>query len=352
MPRAIFASFRIVIGDLMWDDISRIGRAFAFVWLALFMVVMVMLLLNMLLAIIMKHYVQAKDSAGNAQTLWSEAFQVIQRARDERAGRAVSMDKILTSVEKDIRALEALKAMEDEEDAHIEDDDEIELSILGEVMMLEDLQDIYREHNNGTEIGEKQALFLMEAAIEDFYAHNHSAIDMEEVLHLTHKVEYRTLHLIKMSKQLDKKNPCKNEIETMGAFLKDMEAFTDELRSERDGHRSEMDELRTLKQGLLLQMQTRQSLKGDVADGNPMSVNSLRAHGDISHYAWRMGSRYSDDPRHDQEGNDGLDRQGGKEVSLNLEDEHTDDPVAGDMGPLSTNTRQPRTIMDDQFSDD
>merc|ERR1740117_1245892 len=65
LPRAVFACFRMLIGDLMWDETSKVGRVFAFTWISMFMIVMVMLLLNMLLAIIMKHYVQAKDRAGN-----------------------------------------------------------------------------------------------------------------------------------------------------------------------------------------------------------------------------------------------------------------------------------------------
>merc|ERR1719379_2889800 len=100
-----------------------------------------------------------------------------------------------------------------------------------------------------------------------------------------------------MSKQLDKANPCPNEIAAMDEFLKEVEVFTDELRAECNSHRKEVQELRTLKRGLLLQLQTRQSLVAGLgSEEDPSSVNSLLRHGEHSTYDWKLGSRFSDDP--------------------------------------------------------
>jgi len=356
LPRAVFASFRMLIGDLMWDETSQVGRAFAFTWIALFMVVNVMLLLNMLLAIIMKHYVQAKDRAGNAQTLWSEAAQVFKRWRDERYGRTVPLEKILTTLEKEEKAEKLALEDADEEDIHIETDEEIELHALGKVTLLEDLQTAYANHNNGQELFDEQCMLIMEEAITEFYIQHHSSVDMDEVLKLTHKVEYRTQKLNKMSKQLDKKNPCPNEVEAMANFLKEVEVFTDDLRAESDANRREVQELRTLKRGLLLQLQTRQSLLAGTAgsEDDPTSVSSLLARGDYVHYDWKLGSRFSDDPG--VAFGRGVGHADYDDPDAPVDFEHTDQKAldGGPTGPLTsmTQTRQPRYHMDDPLSDD
>jgi len=176
---------------------------------------------------------------------------------------------------------------------------------------------------------------------------------MDEVLKLTHKVEYRTKKLNKMSKLLDKKNPCPNELEAMANFLKEVEIFTDELRSECNSEREAVEELRTLKRGLLLQLQTRQSLVSGGADleDDPTSVNSLLAHGDYAHYDWKLGSRFSDDLRPENSGFDN-DAYNGRGVGLTDDDGlYHDNEAAG--APLSMGqSRQPRYAMDDPVSDD
>jgi len=235
--------------------------------------------------------------------------------------------------------------MSDEEDVIIEDEDQMALDLLGPTMAMDDLKDAYREYTNGGEVGDEQVLGLMQGATEEFYHQNHSAIDMDEVLKLTHKVEYRTKKLNKMSKLLDKKNPCPNEIAAMGDFLKEVEVFTDEVRAEAKCHQEEVEELRTLKRGLLLQLQTRQSLVAGLgnSDNDPTSVNSLLAHGDYSHYEWKLGSRFSDDlPPEPTDPN-----TGGGVGPDGLEDEY-DFGGALSMGQ----SRQPRYAIDDDENED
>jgi hypothetical protein len=346
MPRAVFASFRMLIGDLMWDETSQVGKGFAFAWIALFMIMNVMLLLNMLLAIIMKHYVQAKDQSRNAQTLWSEAAQVFSRWRAERAGKVVPIGKILYVMEKEDRAEAARAAMQDEEDYRIEDVQELELKLLGRIMFTEDLQNSYKEMNKGGEVSDEQLLLLWEAAIEEYYSQNHNAVDMDEVLKLTHKVEHRVQKLNKMSKQFDKKNACPNEVLAYSRFLKDVEVFTDELRAECTSQKQEVEELRTLKRGLLLQLQTRQSLVAGTnnTEYDPTSVTHLLAHGDYVHYDWKLPSRYSDDLKKEPSG-----MPPRPDLDDHEDNEWIDDNVAG---PKAVSTRQPRYAMDDPVSDD
>lgn len=358
LPRALFAVFRMLIGDLMWDETSQVGRLFAFMWICLFMLVNVMLLLNMLLAIIMKHYVQAKYQAGNAETLWAEAYQVYRRWRDERAGLSVSIDKILFVLEQEHKLLKQQALLEDEEDVHIEDEDEIALQELGPVITASDLVKAYAHFSkNGGEVREEQILQLMKDATEDYYHQHHAPLNMEEVLKMTHKVEHRCVKLNKMSKMLDRKAVCRNELESTGDFLKEVETFTDELRAECKTHKHEVEELRTLKRGLLLQLQTRQSLDPAaqrLAHEDPTMVSHLFANGDYCQYDWKLGSRFVGDGArehsHRAHGNAGIivDTRSGHgigdtEISLDFDDGLTG-PKAG--------SRQPRMGMEDAFSDD
>lgn len=320
------------------------------------MLVNVMLLLNMLLAIIMKHYVQAKDQAGNAQTLWSEAYQVYQRWRDERRGHSVGIDKILFVMEKEDRINKAQQMLEDEEDIHIEDEEELELLELGPVVTSGDFVKAYAHlSKGGGEVSEEQILTLMESATTDYYNHHHRALDMEEVLKMTHKVEYRCQKLNKMSKLLDRKAICKNELESTGDFLKEVETFTDELRAECKSHKHEVEELRTLKRGLLLQLQTRQSLdpRTQHADEEDKTlVSALLATGEYSHYDWKLGSRFVGDQAHEhhhanghgesRHGHDGV-----VETEISLDFDGLTGPRGGGGG-----SRQPRMAMEDPYSDD
>jgi len=322
-------------------------------WICLFMLVNVMLLLNMLLAIIMKHYVQAKDQAGNAQTLWSEAFQVWQRWRDERGGRSVAIDKILSVMLKEDRIEAKQQLLEDEEDVHIEDEDELALFELGRVVTSSDVQKSYAAlSKNGGEVGEEQILTLMELAIEDYYGHHHRALDMEEVLKMTHKVEYRCQKLNKMSKLLDRKNQCPNELESTGEFLKEVETFTDELRAECKSHRHEVDELRTLKRGLLLQLQTRQSLDPRLQgaeEEDTTLVSGLLDTGDYTHYNWKIGSRFVGDHAAPQQ--EYQQRGHGEDMGMGIDAEISLDFDGALTGPRG-GSRQPRKAMEDPYSDD
>ncbi len=60
---------------------QEVGRRLAGVWFWIFMLVMVVILLNMLLAILMDTYTEAKQNAGNAQTLQKQISEMIRRRR-------------------------------------------------------------------------------------------------------------------------------------------------------------------------------------------------------------------------------------------------------------------------------
>lgn len=89
-PRAIVSCFRTMMGDFNWEEMSEIGRIEAGIWFMSFMVIVVMLMLNMLLAIVMDAYSEQKATE-DAETLWEEAWQIIQRWNGRRQGKLVPL---------------------------------------------------------------------------------------------------------------------------------------------------------------------------------------------------------------------------------------------------------------------
>lgn len=259
-------------------------------------------------------------------------------------------------MEKEDRLERRLLDLEDE-DVHIEDEEELELSLLGRVVTAADMMQSYATHSKGGPLSEEQILTLMELATTDFYNQHHSALDMEEVLKMTHKVEFRCQKLNKMSKLLDKKNACPNELEATGDFLKEVETFTDELRAECKSHRGEVEELRTLKRGLLLQLQTRQSLDPrlqnleDIQEESATLVTTLMETGESPQYNWKVGSRFVGEgvgpapkkPRSQ------FDQPADVDTEISIDFDDMSAPAGA--GPRGS-TRQPRKAIEDPYSDD
>lgn len=252
--RAIMASFRVLLGDLQWEDISRVGRPEAALWMFSFIVIVMLLLLNMILAIVMDHYGQAKDIARSGDTLWEEAYQIWTRLRMVQKGKAVPISKV-------VAALEAQEKEEaKDEDADSGSDDE-EAEDKRPPMTISDIETIFRQHAPGVhrerdQLGPEQALEMMAAAVQDFYNKNHQSADMDEVMYLSRKVEWRTKKMSRMAKKYETR--AEDEIESLKNLTKELALFTDELRDERQAQRQELEDLRAMKRGLLLQLQASQ----------------------------------------------------------------------------------------------
>lgn len=341
MPRAFFASFRLLLGELMWEDNVRVGRLLALVFTALFMLVIVCLLLNMLLAIIMKHYVEAKDKAGNAQTLWSEAFQVFRRWRMEQKGLCVPIPAILHALIREdqrlakIDELAEMEGLDDEEEELIEE--------LGKPVRIEDLQDAYAAFTGDMEqLPEDQALELLEESVLEYYDQNNVNVDMDEVLKLTHKVEHRTRKIKHLLSQLEQDNQYPNEVEGLRQLLKDFEDATYELQRQKKAHRKQTEELRAMKRGILLQLQSSQAAMADAGNvDDPTSVNSLLSHGTHTVYQWKLSKLDIAEETNDMWGA-GVDIDG-------LEGDMDGRPLgAGPAGPVTAHSQQPRWSFNDE----
>jgi len=96
--RACNTCFRIMMGDFDWEELLEVGRMFAGVWFLSFVVIIVLLMLNMLLAIVMDAYSEQKARLGEAETLWQEFLQVFHRWRGERSGELRSLKEVSRAV--------------------------------------------------------------------------------------------------------------------------------------------------------------------------------------------------------------------------------------------------------------
>lgn len=96
LDRAFLTCFRAMFGDWDWAAMRQVGRAKAAIWFWLFMVVMVVILLNMLIAILMEAYSAVKQKNGDAATLAQQMQTIWRRFRQTKAGERVRLNEVWT----------------------------------------------------------------------------------------------------------------------------------------------------------------------------------------------------------------------------------------------------------------
>jgi hypothetical protein len=257
----------------------------------------------------------------------------------EQKGVVVPIGKLLNAIAKEDQQ-DALRGEDEFSSYGLSEDEEELIERLGKCIKVQDLQDTYASFTGDTEeLPASQAIELLELSILWFYDKNNENVDMDEVLQYTHKVEARTRKINTLLAQLDTDNPFPNELEGMKDLLKEFQGATREMERQRSAHQTQVEELRTLKRGLLLQLQAHQSSSENVNSAeDPTSVNSLLSHGIPSRYHWRM-SMMSENPLRD---NDPKSR----EIDI---DEYDATSFGNAQGP-SGHSQQPRYL--DEESDD
>eukprot|EP00929_Paragymnodinium_shiwhaense_P012052 TRINITY_DN11866_c0_g2_i1.p1 TRINITY_DN11866_c0_g2~~TRINITY_DN11866_c0_g2_i1.p1 ORF type:complete len:986 (-),score=265.15 TRINITY_DN11866_c0_g2_i1:256-3213(-) len=253
--RSLTSCFRILLGDLMWDELRQIGVWEAASWLTLYIILVVMVLLNMLLAIIMDHYMTNKLLSENKETLVQETIKLWKRSRAERAG-AQPLGKILDAFmrEDHQRALEALEGNDGEAVAELDEDEEDENNIV----FPEDLQKSYIEgfKDKGLNMNLEQAIEVLASALAKYYDAHHQANNiLEEAMMVTRKINYRTQKIVKVAELQTTVVRSHNELESLKDLVDEMHGFTMELRQEQEAQQKEVEQLRYYKKGLLLQLQ-------------------------------------------------------------------------------------------------
>jgi len=92
--RAFHACFRALFGEWDWDAFQQIGRVKAVAWFGAFLLMMVLVLFNVLLAILMESYGQVKAAAAEAASLGQQVFQMNRRYWQAKHGERVRLNDI------------------------------------------------------------------------------------------------------------------------------------------------------------------------------------------------------------------------------------------------------------------
>jgi len=98
--RSVHTAFRILIGEFSWSEMIVVGRVQSYIWFTCFFVLVNWIMLNMLIAIVMDRYAQVKANIGSgAETLWGQAYDVIQRKYEVWFRGQVSYGALLEEIQ-------------------------------------------------------------------------------------------------------------------------------------------------------------------------------------------------------------------------------------------------------------
>lgn len=223
MFRAVITSARLAVGDFDWEELRQVGRSDAFLWLVPFVVLIVWLLLNMLIAIVMDGYNEVKASMEGEDTIWQMCKKLYRTKRQMLRGEVVPWHKLASKVQQLAHAEEE-KAIQDALEREIEagpsktllsrsmtgkvkallgqeEDD------LGPIMTVQKMKEVFP---NG-ELSTAQASQVIQGAIMTYYNNNKERADVDEVMTLINKISYSTKKLKeKVKNRVNAKGLAKN----------------------------------------------------------------------------------------------------------------------------------------------
>jgi hypothetical protein len=209
--RAFTTCFVILMGDFDVNAMYEVGRPMATLWFSVFMIMVLLIMLNMLLAIIMDAYSEVKANVQNSDTLCFHIFTFWRRWRELRAGERVHLSHVyrqLMSVwtHRNLEALDTLGLQVEWEH--------------NEIMHLED----FMRHVSGLQ--ETQAQRLMENAVRAWRMTNESALTLSEVLSATGNM------IVSMNRTLsDKSDKISRNVEDMRQAMASLPEFSNRERN-------------------------------------------------------------------------------------------------------------------------
>lgn len=98
IARTAFTLFRSLMGDFDLDSMRVVGRELAFVYFAIFMCLVLLIMLNMLIAVLMDVYSNVKNNIEGTATLLRQASDITRRAQQNRRGVRVPFQTILDCI--------------------------------------------------------------------------------------------------------------------------------------------------------------------------------------------------------------------------------------------------------------
>lgn len=156
--RSMTSVFRILLGDFDWDQLKQGGRLQANVWFWSFSLLVNLIMMNMLMAIIMDVYAEVKNNLfnSNAETLWSQSYELFDRWQQRRRGKAIRLEVILNQLEPNhmtaspsgkgrMNLLKRLKSSVSGRSAPAHQDDEM-ITVSDFVRKVQDLSEKQAEH--------------------------------------------------------------------------------------------------------------------------------------------------------------------------------------------------------------
>jgi len=201
---SVNSCFRIMMGDFDWDSYLTIGRGEAFAWFGGFMVGIVLLLLNMLLAIVMDAYSEQKALIGEADTLWDEFKEICKQMKGQYYGVRHSLKSISRSVRylkrKDATKKVYIKPGRIQDTLQTHSVDKLGKPALKHGSSMVDIAH-YEEYSLVTVeilmkecegMQKEQALELIEKAVLFFYSRHKETHNDEDMLQTMRKVDFST----------------------------------------------------------------------------------------------------------------------------------------------------------------
>eukprot|EP00930_Biecheleria_cincta_P039376 TRINITY_DN27076_c0_g1_i1.p1 TRINITY_DN27076_c0_g1~~TRINITY_DN27076_c0_g1_i1.p1 ORF type:complete len:896 (+),score=167.46 TRINITY_DN27076_c0_g1_i1:68-2689(+) len=92
--RSLITCFRAMLGEWDWDEMKTVGRFLAGMWITIYIIIVVVLLLNMLLAILMDAYGVVKSKASSMESLPDQITELLRRSRQTKNKERVRLNDI------------------------------------------------------------------------------------------------------------------------------------------------------------------------------------------------------------------------------------------------------------------
>lgn len=261
---------RIILGDVDWEELSKIGRTEASIWLWLFIIIMVLLMLNMILAIIIENYSDVKQELGAAETIIEEGYQMWTRWWGFRNGTHVPLRLVLTAIQGESRRALLHHLMSSQrvsrfitrlsvKTATTEASSIAATSPMSDAKQQEDKTGDYIvtvdwmmhavNHDSGLAMTRDQAIDVIVGAVMDFYERNKTGAELDEVLLLSQRVGIRIKHLIKLTRRGYEERDTR-PVEDLHWFSEELDQHITAVRQEREANRLELERLQAEKRDL------------------------------------------------------------------------------------------------------
>jgi len=237
--RSVNTCFRMLQGDFDWSEMRLVGRLDASVWFIPFVIIIMMVLLNMLIAIIMDTYAEVASQVSGAEALWTQAGKVAMRMYDQRRGKVVELSIVKNQISDWIldekKRLKAAASADFEPGAEGNDDGgdaptksvntSFEEPAAGDLAHLHLVTSVVLKKII-PQMKKQQRIDLLQSTINKYYETHKESTDTDQLVHMIEKIDHRTRKLKRLQREKIKSagRACDN--------LQEVEEITEECRTQ------------------------------------------------------------------------------------------------------------------------